>query len=149
MENGCLALKQKESIHFGDFWHIHDDFAIKNATNIFSKAKKCSPTILYMIYLMAQSVSLVFLQKVKKMPPQWHIVHCHWKSIVHHSKLFKHSKFKFGFYNFKNGLFEYCHTLFFHSSAFTVGAANTHCVQKRGPTCQGIDAPRQYQHTLF
>jgi hypothetical protein len=40
MENGGLVLKQRESIHFGDFWHIHDDFAIKNATNIFSKAKK-------------------------------------------------------------------------------------------------------------
>jgi hypothetical protein len=34
MEKGCLALKQKESIHFGDFRHIHDDVAIKNATNI-------------------------------------------------------------------------------------------------------------------
>ena len=38
---------------------------------------------------------------------------------------------------------------FFHSSAFTVGTANTHRVQKRGPTCQGIVAPRQYQHTLI
>jgi hypothetical protein len=38
MENGGLALKQRESIHFGDFWHIQDDFAIKNATKTISKA---------------------------------------------------------------------------------------------------------------
>jgi hypothetical protein len=25
---------------FGDFWHFNDDFAIKNATNIISKAEK-------------------------------------------------------------------------------------------------------------
>ena len=49
----------------------------------FPKPKKCSPTILYMIFPMAQSVALVFVEKVKKIPPQWHIVHCHWKSIVH------------------------------------------------------------------
>jgi hypothetical protein len=39
MENGGLALKQRESISFCDFWHISDDFAIKNATDIFSKAE--------------------------------------------------------------------------------------------------------------
>jgi hypothetical protein len=37
---GCIALKQRKSIHFGDFWHISDDFAIKNATKIFFKAEK-------------------------------------------------------------------------------------------------------------
>jgi hypothetical protein len=40
MENGCLALKQKGRDSFCDFWHIHDDFAIKNATNIIFKAEK-------------------------------------------------------------------------------------------------------------
>jgi hypothetical protein len=40
MENGHPALKQRESIHFGDFWHFNDDFAIKNATNIVFKAEK-------------------------------------------------------------------------------------------------------------
>jgi hypothetical protein len=40
MENGGLALKQRESILFGDFWRLNDDFAIKNATNIISKAEK-------------------------------------------------------------------------------------------------------------
>jgi hypothetical protein len=40
MENGRLALKQRERVFFGDFLHIHDDFAIKNATNIIFKAGK-------------------------------------------------------------------------------------------------------------
>jgi hypothetical protein len=40
MENGRPALKQKERVSFGDFWHITDDFAIKNATNIIFKAEK-------------------------------------------------------------------------------------------------------------
>ena len=40
MENGGPALKQRKSIHFGDFWHISDDFAIFNATNIIFKAEK-------------------------------------------------------------------------------------------------------------
>jgi hypothetical protein len=40
MANGRLALKQRESIHFGDFWHINDDFAILNATKTFFKAEK-------------------------------------------------------------------------------------------------------------
>jgi hypothetical protein len=40
MENGGLALKQRESIQFGDFWHFNHDFAIKNATKTISKAEK-------------------------------------------------------------------------------------------------------------
>jgi hypothetical protein len=40
MENGGPALKQRESIQFGDLWHISDDFAIKNATDIIFKAEK-------------------------------------------------------------------------------------------------------------
>jgi hypothetical protein len=40
MENGGLALKQRESILFGDFWHFNDDFAIKNATKTIFKAEK-------------------------------------------------------------------------------------------------------------
>jgi hypothetical protein len=40
MENGGPALKQRESILFGDFWHLNDDFAIKNATDTCSKAEK-------------------------------------------------------------------------------------------------------------
>jgi hypothetical protein len=32
--------KTKKKHPFGDFWHISDDFAIKNATNIISKAEK-------------------------------------------------------------------------------------------------------------
>jgi hypothetical protein len=62
MENGRLALKQRERVSFGDFWHIHDDFAIKNATNIISKLKKHGPTNLYMLYPMVQSVALVCVE---------------------------------------------------------------------------------------
>jgi hypothetical protein len=40
MENGGLALKQRESIHFGDFWHINDDLVQLNATKIIFKAEK-------------------------------------------------------------------------------------------------------------
>jgi hypothetical protein len=40
MENGGLALKQRESIVFFDFWHINDDFAQLNATKTIFKAEK-------------------------------------------------------------------------------------------------------------
>jgi hypothetical protein len=40
MENGGPALKQRESIQFGDFWHISDDFAIENAIETIFKAEK-------------------------------------------------------------------------------------------------------------
>jgi hypothetical protein len=80
MENGGPALKQRESIQFGDFWHINDDFAIKMLQRPFPKLKKHHPTNLYILYPMAQSVGLVFVEVDKQMPPQWHcplsIVHC-------------------------------------------------------------------------
>jgi hypothetical protein len=38
----------------------------------FSKLKKCSPTNIYMLYPMAQSIVLVCEEIHKKMPPQWH-----------------------------------------------------------------------------
>jgi hypothetical protein len=40
MEKGCLALKQRESIHFGDFWHTNDDFVQLNTTKTIFKAEK-------------------------------------------------------------------------------------------------------------
>jgi hypothetical protein len=40
MENEGLALKQRESISFCDFWHFNDDFAIKNAIKTIFKAEK-------------------------------------------------------------------------------------------------------------
>jgi hypothetical protein len=40
MEKGCLALKQRESIHFGDFLHFSDDFAQLNTAKTVSKAEK-------------------------------------------------------------------------------------------------------------
>jgi hypothetical protein len=38
----------------------------------FSKLKKHSPTTLYMLYPMAQSVALIFVEKVKKKALQGH-----------------------------------------------------------------------------
>jgi hypothetical protein len=43
----------------------------------FSKLKKHSPTNLYMLYPMVQSVALIFVGKVKKKALQWH---CPWSS---------------------------------------------------------------------
>jgi hypothetical protein len=40
MENGGLALKQRESISFCDFWHVNDDFAQLNTTKTIFKAEK-------------------------------------------------------------------------------------------------------------
>jgi hypothetical protein len=40
VNDGSSCLKQRESIHFCDFWHFNDDFAIKNATKTIFKAKK-------------------------------------------------------------------------------------------------------------
>jgi hypothetical protein len=40
MENGRLALKQKERVSFCDFWHIKDDFARLSTTITISKAEK-------------------------------------------------------------------------------------------------------------
>ena len=39
MEKGCLALKQRKSIHFCDFWHINDDFAQYNTKKTIFKAE--------------------------------------------------------------------------------------------------------------
>jgi hypothetical protein len=38
----------------------------------FPKLKKHSPTNVYMLYQMVQSVALVCVEIDKKMPPQWH-----------------------------------------------------------------------------
>jgi hypothetical protein len=37
---GVSRFETKESIHFGDFWHIHDDFAKKMLQTSYSKAEK-------------------------------------------------------------------------------------------------------------
>jgi hypothetical protein len=63
MENGRLALNQRESIHFGDFWHMKMILHIWALQRPFSKLKKRSPTNLYMLYLMVQSVALVCVGK--------------------------------------------------------------------------------------
>jgi hypothetical protein len=94
MEKGCLALKQRESIHFGDFWHNTMILQQKMLQRPFSKLKKHHPTCLYMRYPIMQSDLLVCVEIDKKMALQRGIVHCHWKSIVHHPKSFWHSNFK-------------------------------------------------------
>jgi hypothetical protein len=80
---------------------------------------------------------------VLKKSRKWHcngIIHCH-----HHP-----SKNKISFCSLNYLNFEYVtHACQLNTSAFTVGPANTHCVQKRGPTCQGIDALRHYPHTFI
>jgi hypothetical protein len=50
-------------VNFGDCSHI---------ILAFPKLKKLLPTNLYMLYPMAQSVALIFVEKVKKMTPQKH-----------------------------------------------------------------------------
>jgi hypothetical protein len=85
--NGGLALKQRESILFGDFWHIKMILQLKMPQRPFSKLKKHAPTNLYMLYPMAQSVALFCIEIDKKMPLQWHCPP--WSSsIVHHTKPF-------------------------------------------------------------
>jgi hypothetical protein len=44
----CFETKRKHPF----FWHITDNFALKNATTSFPKLKKHSPTNLYMLYPM-------------------------------------------------------------------------------------------------
>jgi hypothetical protein len=54
---------------------LNDNFAQYNTSNTtrpFPKLKKHHPTNLYMLYPMAQSIALNFVEKVKKMTPQKH-----------------------------------------------------------------------------
>jgi hypothetical protein len=90
-----------------------------------------------MIYPMAQSVALVCVDIDKKNTPQWH---CPWSTSSSINKISQ---------NYLN--FEYVTQACQARSLLSVdcGAANTHCVQKRDPTCQGVDEPRHYQHTLI
>jgi hypothetical protein len=71
-----------------------------------------------MLYPMVQSVALIFVEKVKKMPSQWHIVHCH----HHHPK----NKISFSLQNYLN--FEYVtHAYQENTSAF-------HCWRSQQPS---------------
>jgi hypothetical protein len=137
MENGRLALKQRERF-FGDFWHIHDDFAIKNATNIIYKAGKAqSYSSLHDLSNGAKRCKILSRNRQE-------IDTAKVLSIVIIQK-----KTHFASLNFFK--FRICLTRLsgLHTSAWTVGGANTHCVHTRGPTCQGIDPPRHYQHTFI
>jgi hypothetical protein len=82
MENGCLALKQKERVSFLRFWHIKDDFAQLNTINTIFKAEKAQSP---MIYPMVQSVVQFCLEIDKKRLLQWH---CPWSSSSK-NKIFK------------------------------------------------------------
>jgi hypothetical protein len=73
------------------FWQINDDFAIKMLQTSFAKLKKRSPTNLYMLYPMMQSVVLVYVEIDKKMPPQWHWPWSSSKNII----LLNYLNFKF------------------------------------------------------
>jgi hypothetical protein len=66
------GFERKRKHPFCDFWHNSDDFAKKMLQTSFPNLKKHHPTRLYMIYLMMQSIWLVCVEKVKKMPSQWH-----------------------------------------------------------------------------
>jgi hypothetical protein len=72
MEKGCLALKQRESIHFGDFWHIKMILQKKMLQTSFPKLKKHTPTRLYMLYPRVQSVALACVEIDKKKALQGH-----------------------------------------------------------------------------
>jgi hypothetical protein len=150
MEKGCLALKQRESIHFGDFWHTNDDFVQLNATNIFSKLKKHPPTNLYMLYLMAQSVALVCVEIDKKRTPQGGIVHCHWKSIVVHRS---QNQFSIQILNFDFIVSKIESHLNFSmlSPPLRLLLAQPTTPQRaiQKPYLQGTGAPRHYPHTLI
>jgi hypothetical protein len=69
------GFETKRKVCFCDFWHIHDDFALKMLQTPVPKLKTHPPTNVYMIYPMVQSVLLVCVEKVKKMAPQRGIVH--------------------------------------------------------------------------
>jgi hypothetical protein len=72
MEKGCLALKQKKAsifVIFGTSMMILHNTTLQRP---FPKLKKHHPTNLFMLYPMAQSVWLVFIEIDKKMTPQWH-----------------------------------------------------------------------------
>jgi hypothetical protein len=78
---------------FGDFWHFNDDFAIKNATNIISKAEK-APSYSSLHALSNDAKRCACLhgnRKENATAMALSIVHRHWSleiSIVHHPKSF-------------------------------------------------------------
>jgi hypothetical protein len=77
MENVGLALKQKKGslfMIFGTSMMILHNTALRRP---FPKLKKHSPTRIYMLYPMAQSVACVCVEIDKKMAPQGGIFHCH------------------------------------------------------------------------
>jgi hypothetical protein len=59
MENGGLALKQKSISFYEIFWHVKMILQYKMLQTTFSMLKKHSPSNLYMLYPMMQSVALI------------------------------------------------------------------------------------------
>jgi hypothetical protein len=92
----------------------------------FPKLKKHSPTRLYMLYPMVQSVALVFVEIVKKMPSQWHC-------------LLPSSPF-----TIKNHF-----GVRPHLSVLLLAQPTTPQRANKMPYLQGTGAPRHYQHTLI
>ena len=75
-----FGLKKKESVFviFGTSMMILHNTTLQRP---FPKLKKHHPTNIYMIYPMAQSVLLIFVEIGKKKAPQWH---CPLSSSSHH-----------------------------------------------------------------
>jgi hypothetical protein len=92
----------------------------------FPKLKKHSPTRLYMLYPMVQSVALVFVEIVKKMPLQWH---CSLPSSP---------------FTIKNHF-----GVRPHLSVSLLAQPTTPQRANKMPYLQGTGAPRHYQHTLI
>ena len=97
----------------------------------FQSWKKPSPTHLYMIYPMAQSVVLVCVEKETRK--------CHCNGIVHLSSSSK-NKISLNYLNFETSL---------TPQRGLLAQPTVHCVPARGPSCQGTDAPRHYPQTLI
>jgi hypothetical protein len=92
----------------------------------FSKAEKHHPTNRYMLYPMAQSIALLFVEKVKKLTPQKHCPLSSSSIIQNH----------FG-------------ARLQHLSVSLLAQPTTPQRANQRPYLQGTGAPRHYQHTLI
>jgi hypothetical protein len=70
---------------FGDFWHFNDDFAIKNATNIISKAEKApSYSSLHALSKDAKRCACLHGNRKENATARaLSIVHRHWSLEIH------------------------------------------------------------------
>jgi hypothetical protein len=133
---------------FGDFWHIHDDFAVKNATKTIFKAEKApSYSSLHALSndakrcaclhgnrqenATAMALSIVIIYTIIEKQNHFGARAGSYQNL--NVSKWAHPARNFGVTSIINLNFELCHTLF-HTSAWTVGAANTFCVPTRSLT---------------